>query len=252
MVRLPFVLATIMLQVTSLSADDWGSIRGQIVVEGEIPRVPKRNAVPRANVLFAEVEPEDLLIHPDSKGLANVFVYLRKKPESIHPDLVELQQKSVEMKVQNGRYVPHALLCRTGQEIRVRNEDAVNHNVRTFPVKNVKNQPVNLLLKPNAGDEVLLKAKVAESLPFKITSDFYPWMSSFCVVVDHPYAAVTDENGRFQINNLPAGEHSFSVWHERVGFLDKDFKVTVPAGEPIELPQIKIDIIRIQKRSESK
>lgn len=246
----PYLLLPILLLPFATScASDWGSIRGHIVVEGEIPRAPKRNAVLPAGALVALSESEELLIHANSKGLANVFFYLRKKPELIHPDLVELQQESVELKVQNGRYVPHAILCRTGQEIRARNKDAVPHNAHAFPLKN---QPVNLLLKPNAGDEVLLKAEAAERLPVRVTSDFYPWMSANCLVVDHPYAAVTDENGEFRINNLPAGEHSFSVWHERVGFLEKDFKVTVPAGEPIELPQMKIEITRLQTLSKPK
>jgi|694.fasta_scaffold84945_2 hypothetical protein len=227
-------------------ADDWGSIHGQIVVEGEIPQ--KRNKVQLLGA-FAGVplESEELLVHAESKGLANVFFYLRKKPELIHPDFVELQQEAVELQTQNGRYAPHALLCRTGQVIRVRNADAVKHSVHTFPLRN---QPVSLLLKANAGDELLFKAEVAESLPFRLTSDLYPWMSGYCLIVDHPYAAISDENGKFQIDNLPVGEHSFRIWHERAGYLERDFKVSVAPRDTFELPVMKINITQLQQSAD--
>ena len=212
-------------------ADDWGSIHGQIVVEGEIPQ--KRNV----GVLGVPVESEVLLIHAESKGLANVFFYVRKKPELIHPDLVELHQEAVELQTQNDRYAPHALLCRNGQVIRVRNADAVKHSVHTFPLRN---QPVSLLLKANAGDD----------LPFKVISDLYPWMSGYCLIVDHPYAAISDENGKFQIDNLPVGEHSFRIWHERAGYLERAFKVSVAPRDTFELPVMKINITQLQQSAD--
>ncbi len=241
--RMLFLVAAVMLKLTSLDAQDWGSIHGQIVVEGEIPQ--KRNV----GVLGVPVESEELLVHAESKGLANVFFYLRKKPELVHPDLVELQQEAVELQTQNGRFAPHALLCRTGQVIRVRNADAVKHSVHTFPLRN---QPVSLLLKANAGDELLFKAEVAESLPFKVTSDLYPWMSGYCLIVDHPYAAISDENGKFQIDNLPVGEHSFRIWHERAGYLERDFKVSVAPRDTFELPVMKINITQLQQSADVK
>ena len=44
-------------------------------------------------------------------------------------------------------------------------------------------------------------------------------MSGVVFVQDHPYMAVTDEDGKFEIKNLPAGKHTFKVWHEKVGYL---------------------------------
>jgi hypothetical protein len=44
-------------------------------------------------------------------------------------------------------------------------------------------------------------------------------MRGWLLIVDHPYAAVTDEDGRFEIPQLPAGEHRFRLWHERPGGL---------------------------------
>ena len=34
-----------------------------------------------------------------------------------------------------------------------------------------------------------------------------------------PYMAKTDEHGRFRIENLPLGTHTFQFWHERIGYV---------------------------------
>ncbi len=51
------------------------------------------------------------------------------------------------------------------------------------------------------------------------------------LVVDHPFAAVSDELGAFEIGDLPPGKYSFRVWHERSGFLDKQLTVEIKPGE---------------------
>jgi hypothetical protein len=81
-------------------------------------------------------------------------------------------------------------------------------------------------------------------LPLKVTCDIHSWMNAYWVVTDHPYAAVSDADGKFKIENLPAGEHTFRVWHERQGYLNREYKVTVKAGanklDPVKVPAAKL------------
>jgi len=42
-------------------------------------------------------------------------------------------------------------------------------------------------------------------------------MKSWLIITEHPYVAITDENGNFEIRNIPAGEWKFRFWHERPG-----------------------------------
>jgi len=44
-------------------------------------------------------------------------------------------------------------------------------------------------------------------------------MRGYLVLRSNPYMAVSDANGHFLIKHLPAGEHRFQFWHERVGWL---------------------------------
>jgi hypothetical protein len=67
----------------------------------------------------------------------------------------------------------------------------------------------------------------------------------YWIVSDHPYVAVTDPDGKFRIENLPAGEHTFRVWHERAGFMSpvpyqRDLKVNVEADKVLALPAFKL------------
>jgi len=52
----------------------------------------------------------------------------------------------------------------------------------------------------------------------KIDCDvLHTWMSAAIVVTQSPYYAVTDRDGRFVIEQLPAGEYQMETWHERLG-----------------------------------
>lgn len=52
-----------------------------------------------------------------------------------------------------------------------------------------------------------------------MTCDYHAWMSCYVLLRDNPYMAKTDSNGRFEIRNLPVGEHVFRFWHERIGYV---------------------------------
>lgn len=58
------------------------------------------------------------------------------------------------------------------------------------------------------------------------------------LVLPHPYMAVSDAQGRFEIKNIPAGKWAFQFWHEKAGYLDK---VTV-AGKPKSWRRGRVEI----------
>jgi galactose mutarotase-like enzyme len=55
-----------------------------------------------------------------------------------------------------------------------------------------------------------------EEVMVRMKCDVHPWMGAYIGVMNHPYFAVTDENGNFTIKNLPAGEYTLKAWHERL------------------------------------
>lgn len=235
-------------------ADDWGSIRGQIVVDGEIPErrllIVKGAEIKDKEICAAEDHfAEDLVIDKESKGLANVFVYLASKPKSIHPDLEIVPKESVSIKCKGCQYVPHCAVLRTTQTIQVVHDDLISHHTTCLPLKN----PIKSQLVPTSDqDPEIFTFGKPEPIPMKVVCNYHPWMSGYWLVVDHPYAALSDKDGRFSIDNLPVGEHQLKIWHERVGYMERKYKVTVAAGEPLELPVMKLDVSRFKNPSDSK
>jgi hypothetical protein len=74
----------------------------------------------------------------------------------------------------------------------------------------------------------------------KVGCDIHPYMTAWWVVLDHPYVAVTDSEGKFEIKGLPAGKHEFIVWHERAGYINRKWELTVKAGDnPQDVQKVK-------------
>lgn len=220
------------LNASSLLAEGWGNVEGQIVLEGEIPKISL--LVDDGEV---KVPDESRMFDSDTKGIANVAIYLRAAPE-IHPDLKDSYEKFVEFKIRNRKYGPHALVVRTDQKVRVSNGDQETYSIRINTFRNT----LPCFLPPPKGDSIEFQLPFAETIPVRIACDFHPWMRAWWVVVDHPYAAMTDRNGNFHIRKLPAGEHSFRVWHERTGYINRKLTVTVEADRTTKLEPISVPV----------
>jgi hypothetical protein len=62
----------------------------------------------------------------------------------------------------------------------------------------------------------------------------HPWMSAYVHVLDHPFFAVTREDGTFTIKGLPPGEYEISTLHEASRFAAAPLTVKVEAGKTHE------------------
>lgn len=207
----------------------WGTVKGEVKVAGIVPRLPSLvnngDKVKDAEVCSANAIPdESIVVDPGSNGLANVAVYLVTKPDKIHPDLVKSKKDEIVVRAMGCQYIPHFAIVRTDQAIRVTSPDPIAHIAHVFARFN---RFESLIVTP---DDDVKRPKKPEKLPVRMTCDIHPWMVAYLLIVDHPYAAVTNSKGEFEIADLPEGEHEFHIWHESIGFVEKSFKVTVRHG----------------------
>jgi hypothetical protein len=251
-------VASLVASSAAFAADEWGSIEGQFVIEGEVPVLPPlvKKGDPAAKdpavCAAAEVPDDSLIVGSESKGVANVVVFLRKAPSKIHPDLKKSAEPEIVFDQMGCRFNPHVLVVRTDQTVLVKSGDPVNHNTRTSPFDN---KAENLIIQPNDRKGIAIKMPKSEVSrpPFPVSCDIHPHMKAHWLVTDHPYVAVTDADGKFKIDNLPVGEHTFRVWHERPGYINcaefkRDLKVKVEAGKTTVVGPFKVDAAEFTKK----
>ncbi|QDV15916.1 hypothetical protein Pan153_05350 [Gimesia panareensis] len=223
------------------SAAEWGSITGRFVLDGPVPEpvVQRKKGDPtvKDSAVCAATDhlSKDLVVNPDNKGIQNIFLYVYK-PKEIHPELKESKNKTVVFDQKGCTFKPHALIVRTDQKVIVKSDDPVAHNTHTNPLRN---EAVNFILAPNDREGKEVSNPIPEILPMQVKCDIHPWMTAYWYVVDHPYAVVSDADGKFTIKNLPAGKQTFRIWHEKKGYLDRRYNVTVKPGETVDLGEIK-------------
>ena len=121
------------------------------------------------------------------------------------------------------QYKPHVLGVMVGQPLKVLNSDGLLHNVHALPATN---SSFNRAM-PATSTEFVHTFEKAEA-PFRVKCDVHPWMGAWIGVFDHPYFAVTDVDGKFTIDGLPAGTYEVVAWHEKLP--SQTSKVTVADG----------------------
>jgi hypothetical protein len=195
-----------------------GVIRGTITLDGASPVMSEIRNEPCCVGAPKTIKEETVVVGANG-GLANTFVYIEGLPrvngQSLEPPVLD----------QVGcRYAPHVVGVCIGQSLRIRTSDDTMHNVHFSPQRN---ESRNFgMTKP--GDEKTVTFREPEFIRAKC--DVHPWMTAYIGVFENQFFAVTDENGRFEIANLPAGKYKLVTWHERYGRLEQPIDVTQAAS----------------------
>lgn len=208
----------------------YGNLVGTVTFDGSMPNLADLVAAGDASVkdatvcAVAAVPDESLVVNQANKGIANVVIFLEKKPAAIKPELAAPPTTPVTFDQKGCRFLPHLLTVRVGQPVLVVSDDGVPHNTKTLPVRN---NAFNKVIAPNDRSGVNCDYTRAEPNPINVRCDYHPWMSAYHFPVDHPYVAVSDQDGKFKIEGLPAGKHAISVWQERGKFLERKLAITI-------------------------
>lgn len=207
------------------ASNGFGTFIGQVVFDGVPPVLPplvkEGEATKDPQICSNEIPDERLVVDAKTRGIRDVFVYIKKAP-SVHPDLRKGQPDDLHAIALKCRYIPHALFAQTNQMIRFKSEDKSGHNLHFNAT-----HPFGRAFSDRSPDGEPIRFKQTELTPMSVTCDVHPWMNARWLILDHPYAAITDAAGKFQISKFPAGDHQFVVWQESAGYLVKELKVTI-------------------------
>ena len=192
-----------------------GDIHGKITFDGKAPKMKSlRMDADPVCVANNEVAPrKEWLILDENNGLKNVLVFVKESPSggSLEGDLNLVEKHAVID--QNGCvYVPHVLGVMVGQKLDILNSDGTLHNIHALPKVN---KEFNKAM-PRSKKQMTVQFDKSEK-PFKVKCDVHPWMGAFIGVFDHPYFAVTGDDGSYVISGLGPGDYTIEAWHEKLG-----------------------------------
>ena len=190
-----------------------GAIRGRVELRRVPPPVERRPTVSELGAPAAH----------DLSGRLRSVVYLESAPrgafEQSQPGHVVLDQR-------DERFVPHVLAIMTGTTVDFPNSDRIYHNVFS-------------LSKTARFDLGRYAVGHSKSVRFdqpgigRVFCDIHSHMNAFILVFSHPFFAVTDEEGRYRIENVPPGTYGVVAWNE--GVSSDPMPTTVPDGSASEL-----------------
>lgn len=204
--------------IGSTSGGQWANLRGRVVYDGT-PPVPNRIRPNKDEEVCGKYElfDERLVVNATNRGVKNVIVVLcvaRGEAVEIHDSYRAEETGEVLLQSLHCRFEPHVTLLRTTQTLKVRNSDPKGDNVKIDPLKNL---PINVTLPIGHTHEQ--RFPQVESMPARVSCAIHSWELGWLMVKDHPYMAVTDEDGNFEIKNVPSGRRKFMFWQEEAGYV---------------------------------
>ncbi len=211
--------ATFAVNVKYAPAEDkkMATFKGKVTYSGSDPDKNKQDTTDKDSESCGKDRPlEKVVVDEATKGLCDVVIYPK---EQIAGDF-DPKYKKVELDQKGCTFKKHVTLVAAGGEVVFKNSDGVLHNVKFSSKENgTYNQGIG------GGKEDTKAFKAAEFV--ELSCSVHPWMSALVVVMAHPYYAVTNEKGEFELK-LPPGKYHFMVQHQKLGKLDKK-------GEEIEI-----------------
>ncbi len=239
-----------MLPSTRAADGDWTTIKGQVILSsaGDAkkidPTTDKDHCLSKGPLVSS-----DILVNAKSKGVKNVVVWLRPDSkdrkatfpaEKIHPDLVKASAKSHVIDQPCCQFEPRIIAARTGDTLEVKNSAPVAHNINY----NSDAEQFNVTLQSGKSHK-LSQPLATQNTPILFKCDIHPWMQGRVRVFDHPYFAITDENGNFEIKNVPAGTWRIVYWHENGFHKGRDGILGFPVeakGATTELKPVELEL----------
>ena len=204
-----------------------GNVSGMVMLDGELPAAEEfmMNSDPVCAMTATNTMSSTFV---GANGhLGNVFVYV-KEGQGLEGLSFPAATGMATIDQQGCRYTPHVFGIRVGQTLTITNSDMTLHNIHASPSANDEfnmGQPFQGMTFERTFDNPEIM------VPFKC--DVHGWMNAYVGVLDHPYFAVTAEDGMFDISTLPPGDYLLEAWHEALGTQTQN--VTVTTGQTAEV-----------------
>lgn len=184
-----------------------GTISGVVKWSGALPRIPTFPIDKDPQVCDPDSHKTrdlDRLIVGPQNGVANTVVFLKNISRG-KAMIIPEARRSLDQK--QCRYEPHILLAAENGPLQLNSSDPVLHTVHMDGAASY-NLPFPFIDRP------VTRTMPSAGLVNVRCNGGHAWMNAEIMVVSHPYYAVTDKSGRFELTDVPPGQYQIVAWHE--------------------------------------
>lgn len=214
-------LAIISASTITSGKSSSGSISGTVTYEGtpakQMP-IDMSKEPSCAKQHSTSLMTETVVVGPGN-ALANVIVYISAGA----PDDSAAPTNAAVVTQKGCQYLPHIVPMLVNQQLKVVNDDPTSHNIHPLAKINRewnKSQPPGTPAFTETFDK-------PEFIPVKC--NIHPWMHGTFAVLKNSHYAVSGEDGRFTLPDLPPGKYTVTAWHESYG--NQSLEVTITSTE---------------------
>lgn len=188
--------------------DHPGVIRGSVRWSGPPPAAAPTLVGPGGNPDLCgatQIDPT-LVVSPDG-AVANSVLWLSDIARGAAPDLAP-----VTVDQRGCRYEPHVVALPVGAEVRFGNSDhGLMHNVHAYYGYDDDDNWFN---QASPHGLTVTKRVQRAGVARLICDAGHVWMLAYVHAFTHPYFAVTDAAGRYELRAVPPGRYTLRFWHE--------------------------------------
>ena len=202
-----------------------GSVTGKVAA-GAAKAETKTFTISKDPQICGDGTREVPFVRVNGDAMLDAVVYLDKVKEGkAFPE----ELKTLKINQEKCNFVPYLSVMANGGKLTAVNSDHTLHNIHTYEQIGKARRTVLNVSQPKAGDEVTKKIKLRKGVGMKVECDAHDFMHAFVFVGHNPYFSVVDDNGKFEIGDIPPGKYKIKVWHGLLGLVDGG-KVEVKAG----------------------
>jgi hypothetical protein len=225
-----------------IAVTDGGSLSGTLSLEGPVPRPKGYNLITLPDQVYCGRISDGQgwrLLQPFNVGQAGQFrdvvVYLENVQEG--KSFSDVHAPRIEAK--DCQFIPFTTVVREKQDVVVVNMDPVMHDIQAYETSQLGprmlfNVPLPMNpqhprdLKDRSDAALYHKHLAGEPMKqlvgmtkgrrvFVMQCGFHAYMESWGLAMENPYYALTDQDGRFEIGDIPSGTYKMVIWHPYLG-----------------------------------
>jgi len=221
-----------------MTVTDGGTLSGTVTLVGEVPKPKGYNLTTLPDAVYCGRISDGRgwrLLQPFNTGpkgeLRQVVVLL----EGIEKGKPFGEYTPPRIEAIDCRFMPFINVVRDLHDVVIVNMDPAMHDIQAYETSHLGPRVlfnVPLPISRRYPHEAGLSAHVQkhyEGIPmtqtvrmtkgreiFTMQCGFHAYMESWALVVDHPYVAISDDNGHFEIGDVPPGTYKATIWHPYV------------------------------------